>query len=93
MAKRMEQLTEQHIKALLIHEELQLRSCLEQWVSELEPVMVFKGMRFCGVGIATRTGDKCRIVIRVPKPERNYAAGRFIDERTRIASIIDDDDA
>lgn len=93
MQKRLEDVTTHLMMKYATHQEAQLRECLGRWVSELEPVMVFKGLRFCGLGIAVEPGQKCPVHVKVPKVSKKHAPGRFFDHDALHRASIDDDDA
>jgi hypothetical protein len=68
------------------HVETMLRDCLSRWVSELEPCMVYKGLKFKGLGLADRIDGKAKVYV---KARKLGPSGHFMTLR---ASNIDDDD-
>lgn len=74
------------VSELMSHHEQEVRECLGRWVSECEPCLIFKGLRFKGLGIAGRIDGKAKAIIKVRKTR---PTGRF---NVSNASMIDDDD-
>lgn len=68
--------SEKMFKIFRTFEENRIRECLMQWVSELEPTLIYQGGAFVGLGLDGDLSDYPKVYIKASDP-------RFIAWRTR----------